>query len=83
MLRTKGGVFCTEEHQMMCIVGTARREDSALGMLLPAPPERNIRQSYTADVVTLPHIKFNEHYNHYYIPRDALFDAYSLKNSRE
>ena len=62
MLRTKGGVFCAEEHQIMCIVGTARREDSPLGMLLPAPPERNIRQSYTPDVVTLLHIKFNEHY---------------------
>ena len=67
MLRTKGGVFCAEEHQMMCIVSTARREDSPL-MLLPAPPERNIRQSYTPDVVTLLHIKFNEHYNHYYMP---------------
>ena len=32
-------------------IGTARREDSPLGMLLPAPTERNIRQSYTPDVV--------------------------------
>ena len=32
-------------------VGTARREDSPSGMLLPAPTERNIRQSYTPDVV--------------------------------
>ena len=27
-VRTKRGVFCAEEHQMMCIVGAARREDS-------------------------------------------------------
>ena len=32
-------------------IGTARRKDSPLGMLLPAPTERNIRQSYTPDVV--------------------------------
>ena len=42
-------------------IGTARWEDSPLGMLLPAPTERNIRQSYTPDVVPLLHIKFNEH----------------------
>ena len=57
----KEGCFVLREHQMMCIVGTARREDSPWGMLLPAPPERNIRQSYTLDVVPLLHIKFNEH----------------------
>ena len=32
---------------------TARREDSPEGMLLPAPTERNIRQPYMSDVVTL------------------------------
>ena len=32
-------------------VGTARREDSPLGMLLPAPPERNIRRPFLSDVV--------------------------------
>ena len=26
--QNKCGVFCAEEHQMMCIVGTVRREDS-------------------------------------------------------
>ena len=57
----KEGCFVLREHQMMCIVGTARWEDSPLGMLLPGPTERNIRQSYTPDVVPLLHIKFNEH----------------------
>ena len=32
-------------------VGTARREDGPLGMLLPAPPERNIRRPFLSDVV--------------------------------
>ena len=32
-------------------VGTARREDSPEGMLLPAPPERNIRRPFLSDVV--------------------------------
>ena len=32
-------------------VGTARREDSPLGMSLPAPPERNIRRPFLSDVV--------------------------------
>ena len=31
--------------------GTARREDSPLGMSLPAPPERNIRRPFLSDVV--------------------------------
>ena len=47
----KMGYFVLREHQMMCIVGTARREDSPLGMLLPAPPERNIRRPFLSDVV--------------------------------
>ena len=32
-------------------VGTARREDSPEGMLLPAPLERNIRRPFLSDVV--------------------------------
>ena len=61
MLRTKGGVFCSKgaSDDVHCRHRPAGGQP--LGMLLPAPTERNIRQSYTPDVVPVLHIKFNEH----------------------
>ena len=44
-------LFCKSDIQNAEHNVTARREDSPEGMLLPAPLERNIRQSYTSDVV--------------------------------
>ena len=50
--RKTGYLFCKSDIQNAERYVTARREDSPEGMLLPAPPERNIRQPYTSDVVT-------------------------------
>ena len=47
-------IFTDRAHQKVApIRKTARFTDSPEGMLLPAPTERNIRQSYMSDVVTL------------------------------
>ena len=51
----KGAKYWDSRKSMLLLVplniGTARREDSPLGMLLPAPPERNIRRPFLSDVV--------------------------------
>lgn len=50
--RKTGHLFCKSDIQSAEHNVTAQREDSPKGMLLPALLERNIRQSYTSDVVT-------------------------------
>lgn len=50
--RKTGHLFCKSDIQSAEHNVTAQREDSPEGMLLPTPLERNIRQSYTSDVVT-------------------------------
>ena len=50
--RKTGHLFCKSDIQSAEHNVTAQREDSPKGILLPAPLERDIRQSYTSDVVT-------------------------------
>ena len=51
----KTAIFGVSRKSMLLLVplnvGTARREDSPEGMLLPGPTERNIRRPFLSDVV--------------------------------